>query len=236
MKTELFLHASKFQGFNDRNGIFLCGYEWGGDDGGDNPDLVDRLRNIQHTFSNKALANGNVALNWKYDRNIIKWFRLWGHPLSTDALGGDFEKTIVQNNWCDTQAKHMKGVDISKKLLEQKHVDNFLSIVEALRPKVIFLFGIRQIECLQSPKILSRLESIVGKCQVYKQPNIKPFPCGRKFRVGFQTFENVEVVGLPHPSGSIGMQDDYIASFKNEIGGILSEFKKSKGIKSREDG
>jgi len=228
MSLKLNTATSIFKGFNNPSGIFLCGYEWGGDPSNEAPDQ-DKLNNIPHTFSNKVPAYGDIARTWPYDKRIIKWFGLWGHPLSTQELGGDFEKTLIQTNWCDTQAINMEHVDVAKKLLDPPQIDNFIFHVKTLQPKIIFFFGIRQIDCLQRSQVFSRFEEIAGKCQKKLEFPKKPTN-GIRFRVGFQKFENIQVIALPHPSGSRGVQDLYIASFKDEIGKILSDFKTSRNL------
>lgn len=223
---ELNIGNSIFEGFNDKNGILLCGYEWGGDPSGEGPDF-DRLKSHKHTFSNKAPGYGDAILNEPYDRRLIKWFGLWGHPLSREGLGGNFEKSLIQTNWCDTQATDMRDVDVYGKLLDPLQVDNFLFHVATLEPRVIFFLGIKQLECLQHPDVLPKFERIAGKS--LGEPNFvqKPFE-GTRFKVGFQNFENIRVIALPHPSGTIGLHDSYLSLFKDEIGSILSEFKSSR--------
>jgi hypothetical protein len=200
LERQLNIATSIFPGFNDKHGILLCGYEWGGDPDAADVDLA-RLETIEHTFSNKAPAYGKEALNWRYDQRLIKWFGLWGHPLSQEGLGGDFEKTLVQSNWRDTQAPTLKDEDIEKKLLDPEQVENFLFHVERLEPRVIFFLGIKQIECLQSPKVLPGFEAIAGKRR--EEPRIvkKDHP-GRQFRVGSGFREHARdrlAASLRHP-------------------------------------
>ena len=52
---------------------------------------------------------------------------------------------------------------------------------------------------------------------------------GRRFKVYFQEFQkntgaHCQVVCFPHPSGSIGLRDGYIAQYKNLMAPIISQF------------
>ena len=224
------LGNSLFPGLNDKGGIMICGYEWGHskDDqlraaSGDAPVINP---NAITTFSNKTAAHGDKALSWPYDRRIIKWFELWGHPLSREGLGGRFEKCIVQTNWCDTQAHHLaKGY--RQKLLDPEQVKNFILHVEKLRPKLIMFMGSVLIDVLQSEQAMKPFMEIAG-IETIKLDKIQKDFQGRRFKIGFQSFENCDVVSLPHPSSARGLSDDYMALFREEIGGMIDEVRKSK--------
>jgi hypothetical protein len=43
----------------------------------------------------------------------------------------------------------------------------------------------------------------------------------RRFKVGFQRYERLVIVSLPHPTGSQGLADDYIQAFKPEMAEII---------------
>ncbi|MDR1647269.1 MAG: hypothetical protein LBR88_04430 [Zoogloeaceae bacterium] len=233
---DLNLANGLFKGFNDKNGIMLCGYEWGyskkdqENDEKSNAPALDLSKN-DAVFSNKATFYGERANGWRYDQRIIKWFALWGHPLGKEK--DDFEKTIVQTNWCNTQG-HRVEENYWEKLLAPQQVDNFLEHVRVLQPRLILFFGSQIIHILQDTRVLGRFQDIVGKIVPIDG---KPFVLrkkedfqGRKFDIGFQNFEHCKVVGLPHPNGTRGLQDDYIALFKDEIGSLIQEVKVLKHI------
>ena len=218
-----------FEGFNDKEGIMLCGYEWGFS-------KKDRerfkkaelqefgdIQELNTSFSNKI----NVFLeSFPYDERIIKWFGLWGHPLERD--NGPFEKCIIQTNWCDTQNQNMHNVNRHKKLLKCK--DNFLLHARKLMPRIIIFFGSDMIKVLNNSEVKNEFEEISGKENSKLKILQKELGNRRRFKVGFQSFENCEIISLPHPSGSHGVSDDYIALFKKEIGPILEKYKIYKGI------
>jgi len=221
---------SVFQGFNDSQGIMLCGYEWGFSKNDEKSSLInEQIRNgVPHVFSNKAAEYGPQANSWKYDQTIIKWFEIFGHKLNQQGIGGNFEKCLIQTNWCDTQNNEMSG-DYYSKLLEPTQIDNFIAHVEFFKPRIILFFGSQIIKILQNEKVLSRFIGAVGQVTeplIFKK---KPFD-GRAFNIGFESFKSCKTVCLPHPSGSHGLSDDYIKLFSSEIGNILQEFKEFKKI------
>lgn len=223
-----------FKGFNDNQGIMLCGYEWGGDEEEQDTDEITStqgvgLENLGVIFSNKAPHYGVAAESWPYDRRIRNWFKIWGHELDRNDTGGPFEKCILQTNWCDTQARNMHNQNYSDKLLDASQVKNFLSHVQFFKPRLILFFGSSMINFLNSEIVLGKFCEIMGPVTENINFPIKPFD-GKKFKVGFQSFQNCDIVSLPHPSGSRGLSDDYIALFSPEIGEKIREVKKIKQI------
>jgi hypothetical protein len=215
-----------FPGFNDKQGLMLCGYEWG--DSGDDQES-SAPQTLDCIFSNKARSYGEVANTWRYDLRIMKWFELFGCPLSREDLGGDFEKCILQTNWCDTQNPKMED-DPWVKLLESSQVDNFIYHIEKFQPRLIFFLGSPIIKILQHDTVLPRFMKTAGAITEPLKSVQQPFD-GRKFHLGFQGFENCQTVGLPHPTGSVGLSDDYIEQFAPEIGKRLRDFKAFKHIR-----
>lgn len=80
-----------FDGWNDKDGLMLCGYEWGFSKSDQDEFGVEGAprASVPHAFSNKSLEYGEVAKRWPYDRNIIKWFEFFGHKLDQSETGGD---------------------------------------------------------------------------------------------------------------------------------------------------
>lgn len=229
---ELNVANSIFPSLNDQQGIMLCGYEWG-DSKKDrenksktNQDPNSKISDC--TFSNKLLRYGDKAKNWRYDNRIIKWFELWGHPLSREGLGTDFEKCIIQTNWCNTQNHRVKG-NYYQKLTAQEQINNFLHHVGSLKPKLILFFGSQQISILQDAKVLPRFVDLVGQAESKPNSLRKEFH-GRRFYIHFQKFHHCNVVCLPHPSSTRGLSDEYIAKFREEISPLIKEVKSTKGL------
>jgi hypothetical protein len=221
-----------FKGYNDKDGIMLCGYEWGyskaDQENADYP-VLDFSKN-NAIFSNKASFYGEIAKNWRYDQRIVKWFGLWGHPLGEKKDA--FEKNLVQTNWCDTDGHHVEG-NYWNKLLAPDQIANFLKHVKELKLRLILFFGSQMIRILQDSRVIIPFQEIMGKIvPIDSQPLVilkKDFQC-KRFNVGFQNFEHCKIVGLPHASGSHGLSDGYIVLFKKEIGERIQEVKNLKHI------
>lgn len=222
---------SLFEGLNSEQGILICGYEWGNSK--KDQELVAAGARVYHgddavkTFSNKSPKYGDRAFVWPYDKRVVKWFSLWEHPLSREGLGGDFEKLIVQSNWCNSEA-HKLEKGFWKRMVTPEQVDNFILHITELRPALILFMGSKFMTALNSEDIKSKFMSVMGAETQPRTVKQKAFS-GRRFKVGFQSFEHCEIVSLPHPSSSRGLRDDYIALFKNEIGPLIGQVKANKG-------
>lgn len=234
MNKDLNLGNSIFPGLNEKRGILICGYEWGFSQedqrlfAGEATPFFDK--NAETTFSNKTPAHGDRALAWRYDKRITKWFELWGHPLSREDLGGQFEKCIVQTNWCDTEGHHI-AENYYAKLSDPAQVKNFIFHVKELDPSLVLFMGSAMIDVLQSEAVMREFVGVVGRQTSPLQKVQKEFR-GRRFRVGFQGFERCNVVSLPHPSSSRGLNNEYIQLFGAEIGNFISLVKLSKRVDS----
>lgn len=222
---------SVFPGLNDNGGIMLCGYEWGfsKNDQESLPADQHKRSGVSHVFSNKAAEYGEVANGWKYDQRIVRWFELFGHELNRVGTGEDFEKCILQTNWCDTQDHKMRG-DYWTKLLADDQVNNFIAHIDAFKPRLIFFFGSQIIKILQTNTVLPRFKQTMGEITAPLSYCKKPF-AGRTFNVAFQSFGKCKVVCFPHPSGSHGLSDNYIRLFSEEVGRLLEEFKEFRRIR-----
>lgn len=233
MAIELNIGNSLFKGLNDKRGIVICGYEWGFSkedqrlfaDGNEPP--FDPTATT--TFSNKVPAYGERALAWRYDKRIIKWFDLWGHPLSRQGLDGAFERCLVQTNWCSTQGHHIEG-NYYQKLSQEEHVENFLFHIQTLNPSIILFMGSAMIDVLQVDGVMKGFVKTAGNQLDPRPRKIQKEFAGRRFKISFQSFEHCEVVCLPHPSSSVGLRDHYISLFKEEIGEQIAQVKRAKGI------
>lgn len=223
---------SIFPGINDKNGLMICGYEWGFSEADqklyESGEEVFFDKNAITTFSNKSPAHGERAFTWKYDKRVVKWFGLWGHPLSRDGLGGIFEKLILQTNWCNTEGYKIEE-NYHKKLTNQEQIENFISHIKEFEPSLILFMGSEIINILQDPSVKQRFEEILGLSESPPIKVQKPYS-DRQFKIGFQKFGKCQVISLPHPSSSRGLKDDYIQMFAPEIGQFITELKIKKGI------
>jgi hypothetical protein len=234
MSSDLNITNSIFKGFNDKNGLMICGYEHGHSisDQERNKNTTGPFHNteLECTFANQTPRFGEVAKTWPYQKTIKKWFSSWGFPLDENGLGGNLEKSIILTNWANTQG-HKMGIEtkISSKLLSDEQVDNFLLHIDSFRPRVLLLMGSQLIHCLNNQKVISRFEAIVGKRVSIAKSIQQDMAEGRRFKVYFQEFQknagaHCQVVCFPHPSGSIGLRDGYIAQYKKLMAPIISQF------------
>ena len=218
---------SIFPGFNDKNGIIICGYEYGYSK---NDQLLEKTAK---DFVEEELSKINTfyqkskIFNSPYDLKIIKWFRFFGNPLGVSEGNSDFDKCILQTNWCDTQDTNVKEYE---KFLLDENISNFVSHMIEFSPSVLIFMGSKQIDYLQNEKVKKPIEDFFGKEISPLRKEIKEFKefKGRKFKIGFQQFERLKIVSFPHPSGSRGLTDEYIKLFSTPINEILSDYKLSK--------
>ena len=229
---ELNIGNSIFPRLNDKHGLMICGYEWGFSEKDqrmvESGEEIFFDKDAVTVFPNKSPAHGKRAFSWKYDNRVIKWFSLWGHPLSREALGGDFEKCLVQTNWCNTEG-HKIDEDYYHKLTNSEQLENFIFHIKELEPSLILFMGSEMINILQDKNVMKLFSEVMGNPESPPTKSQKPFS-GRQFKIGFQSFTKCEVISLPHPSSSRGLSDDYISLFADEIGGLITGLKLRKGI------
>lgn len=208
---------------NIRNGLMICGINWGGDASGDAP------RHAPSFFSDHA------ANRFPYRNRILTWFSLFGHPLQTVAgREGGFERSIVQTNWLDTQSPNMQG-----KALHHEFVGNWENMahhLDALRPRLILFLSATLLDALNSPGIFPEAQHILGCADrpLFLQKEVTSH--GRRlkrFRVGMQDFEHTSVIALPHPTGSKGLSNEYISAFAPEISAHIANYKESRNFVTR---
>lgn len=221
------LGNSVFPEFNDKNGLMICGYEWGHSKHDkhleeNHKEALDKKKNEINTFFQKSGTYSSP-----YDLRIIKWFNIFGHSLGENNGESSFDKCILQTNWCDDQGTY---VDDYSKFLSKENTENFLSTVQKFQPSILLFMGAKQIHYLQTQEIKPRFMEIFG--DEVQQPEIKQKSSfeGRKFKITFQTFDRINIISFPHPSGSRGLKDDYIRLFSEEVGEVLNKYRKWKRV------
>ncbi|AFI03669.1 hypothetical protein [Helicobacter cetorum] len=206
--------------FNKKHGLVICGLNHG-------VGVYEDPDNVNAEFIKKVSEEEQsyyfATIPFRFQRRITGWFGLWDCALeSEEEKMGAFEKSLININWVDTKSKNFDD-----ELIE--HKDNFLQYIEVLEPKLLFFFGIDMLRALNDERIKPYVENFLGKAK--NEPNYitKPFE-GKSFRVGFQSFEKCEVVAFPHPTGTIGLSDEYIALFKDDIKPLIENYRKFKGV------
>jgi len=218
---------SIFPGFNDQGGIMICGYEWGHS----SKDVELESDPERHAVAMERLAATQTfsSKGWDspYDRRIHKWFSMFGHPLGENGGFSALDKCILQTNWCDDMGNHISDYE---KFLSDENSANFLGILREFRPSLLIFMGIKQIEYLQDLKIKSTVEDLFGPEKSPLRFDRNEDHEGKKFRIAFQEFQNLNIMALPHPSGSMGLSDAYIHHYATEIGNQISRYKEAKGL------
>ena len=157
----------------------------------------------------------------------MKWFSLWGYNL-TDSIddAGDFEKSIVQTNWLQTCSNNMDGINTQQACIQD--CDSFLQTCEFLNPKILMLFSKELFLAFNSDSLKPKVQSIFGnkinKAEWLQKNVVVDGKECIKFKVGFQKYEGLNVISLPHATSARGLSDDYIASFKPEISQIINNW------------
>lgn len=223
------LGNSIFQGFNDKNGLMICGYEYGYSKRDEQRDkyyqsdkLIDGKKDVIFTFTNKEVFLGEGFWAIRYDNRIAKWFELWGHSLDRTELGGNFEKSIMQTNISPTANK---SVEDYGKIAE--NFDYLITHFEVLQPSLVLFMGRKLTDFINRQDNYEKFIKVVGN-EVGQRQMVQKEVGG--FKVFFQDFEKCRTVCFPHPSGTRGLRDNYIAQFKPEMDKLLQEYKQKRGF------
>lgn len=131
-------------------GILICGINWGGKQS----DLVE-IDNTQKSFFSAPMYIG------KFHNRILKWFELWGHPLSANEIEiGKFEKSIIYTNWLSTKSPNFNG-NIYNDCVSNREL--FLSMIEYLKPGLIFFLSTKLHESLNSSDCILSVTKSLGR-------------------------------------------------------------------------
>lgn len=205
---------------NREGGLLLCGLNHGYSKEDERQDAAG----IDRSDSSKSFFSDGEVNDYPFRNRIISWFSLWGYELARNKeKAGGFERSIVQTNWLQTCSNNMHGINTQQACIEDN--ESFFQTCDELRPCVIFFFGRELLLAFISPMLNTKVESIFGarKGEVrWHQKDIffndKP---RRRFRFGFQQYEKLAVVSLPHATGAQGVADDYIEAFRPEMSNVI---------------
>ncbi len=216
---ELLVHT--LIGDENKNGsLLLCGLNHGNSKEDERQDSVGINRSDEH----KSFFSDKTVNDYHFRNNIVKWFALWGYDLEDNtANAGMFEKSIVQTNWLQTCSNNMNDINKQQACIDDSN--SFIKTCQEIRPSLIFFFSQELLWAFNSNHLSTKVESIFGKKQgsiVCKQKDViyngKP---RRKFKFCFQSYENLNIVSMPHATGAQGVADDYIEAFKPEMREII---------------
>lgn len=216
--------ATKLFPESRQGGLMICGINWGGapDEG-----YVWSRDVTGDSFFSDARFN-----DFPYRNRLLKWFELFGHSLATsEDKAGEFEKSIVQTNWLRSQSPNMRDKDLNAECVSEW--GNFEFHIARLQPKLLMFMGVQLLDILNSPACAGPAERLLGPGGAPKW-EIRDVRAGssalRALRVGFQKRERAQIVAFPHPTGTVGLSDDYIAAFFDVVSPLISQFKAERGF------
>lgn len=205
---------------NSEGGLLLCGLNHGYSKEDERQDAAG----IDRSDSSKSFFSDGEVNNYPFRNRIVSWFSLWGFDLAgRSEIAGAFERSLIQTNWLQSCSNNMDGINTQQACIEDN--ESFILTCETLKPEIIFFFGRELYFAFSSPALREKVEPIFGarlgetgwlQKDVYF--NGKP---RRRLRFGFQQYEKLTVVVLPHATGAQGVASDYIEAFKPEMAGVI---------------
>ena len=219
MLDKLNLGNSLFEGFNDKRGVMLCGYEFGESSLNKDVDSTKFNTHATFTFFDKSPKFNNV-LHAPYDDNIKKWvLKLW--DLNNPVIPS-FDKYFIQTNLAVGSQNKKSDFDAYK-----ANDESFIEHLSCLEPSIIIFFGSELAHHFHRIKQDFRINKILGNETESKkviQHDIKSEngKFYRRFKITFFTFDKCRVVVFPNAGGARGIADAYISSFKDEMKSIFS--------------
>ena len=211
---------------NSDSGLMICGINWGG---AEDSDYVWSRDILGDSFFSDRRFN-----DYPYRNRVVRWFERLGHPLASDvAAAGPFERSIVQTNWMRSQAPNMHGRDLHAECVREW--GNFEFHVQRLRPRLIVFMSVQLLEVLNSPPCIGGARRLFGSeapVDVQTRDLVRGEKRHKRFRVASQKFERAHCLALPHPTGTRGLSDDYVAAFADVIDPLLRQYKSQRGFAS----
>lgn len=196
---------------NLKYGIMVCGINYGEsrDD-----EKCENLSLAAPPEKQSFFSDLSVRKTDRFRNRIVKWLKNWGLELETaPGKEGPLERRFFQCNWLDTQSRSMKDGDYQITFSTLiKESDGFLALLSERKPSVIFFGGSI---LMDAAGCIPKFADILGapseeKIYFGDLPGYR----GRRFRVRVRNFGSSIIIGLPHPTGSLGLSDRYMASIK----------------------
>jgi hypothetical protein len=219
---------------NSQGGLLICGINHG-------HSLEDERKEaagIDRSDKHKSFFSDAEVCDDIFRNRIATCFELWGHKLHSDKqLASVFEKSLIRINWLNTVSREFKNIDCRRACIDD-HSD-FIEVATLLRPKLIFFFGSGLLPAFTSNELHEKITGIfgspLGQTSYLQKEVVFEGRKRRRFRFGFQNYENLAIVSCPHATGSQGLANDYIAAFKPEISQIIGSWweKHSQALQQR---
>lgn len=135
---------------------------------------------------------------------LIKWFTLWGIPLSRSTSNPTWlEAHTAEVVWCDAAPAHLHGPQTVKYYVETG--DRVVNAIKASEPKVILVLSAYLYEAMASDPLASRITEVIGKAKSAPRRIT-----AMRLKAMEQTFEHARMLILPTPSKNT--TDDYVQS------------------------
>jgi hypothetical protein len=205
---------------NRLGGLMLCGINHGYSKQDEILDAsgVDRADPHKSFFSDKAVND------YRMRNRIVEWFRLWGYNLAaTKDAAGIFDKSLVQTNWLQSVTNNVADLNVRAACISDS--ESFLHTCETLKPKILFFFSKELLWAFTSQELSAKVQAIFGapvtETKWLQQEIAENGKILTRFKIGMAEYENLKIVSLPHPTGSKGLADNYIAAFKPHIASLV---------------
>lgn len=196
---------------NSSGGIMLCGINFGLSI----EDERNELSGSEVLTEEKSFFSDEIVNNSRFKKTIIKWFDLWGMPLTSDpdALG-NLEKSIFQTNWLNTQSRSTTSEDKIDRNYLAHNAKSFINLLRERKPRIIIFFSVDLLEAINFSIIRDEIESILGPWPGKATTHPSPLTNyqGKKLKVMTQDYPQTKIIALPHPQAH-GLTDEYIGSF-----------------------
>lgn len=201
---------------NLHGGVMACGIDFGFS----KADEEDEAQSASVQVELKSFfSDVSVRKSDKFRQRVLSWLALWGAGLNSelDKVTSN-ERSYFQTNWLDEQNRSNDG----PVGLLVNNCNGILELIEDRKPRLIIFCGANLIEALNDVSIRERVEVILGKrpgnAFAYQRP---PINGGKQFKVLVQKWPNTTVVSIPHPTGTRGVQDTYMAQFEDVLRPLL---------------
>lgn len=200
-----------------KNGILLCGINWGGRD---DDAMAAQVRRRASFFSDGA------AGTYRYKERILRWFELWDQPLAIHASeAGPRERSIAQANWLAERSERSEHRSQAAYLLD--HFGEFLAVIEVQRPRLTFFFGaclgLALEKALRDEAKKEALEKTLGPLVELPGSIVRETPNGKRAKLHRVRFARSLFLCFPHPTGAFGLTNEEVACFGPEVRAALAE-------------
>ena len=140
---------------------------------------------------------------------LVKWFTLWGIPLSGSTNNPTWlEAHTTEVIWCDSVPPELHGPQTIKYFA--RNGDRVAQIIEETRPKLIIVLSAYLYEAMSTGELAERITAVIGKARTAPRriTNLR-------LKAMEQKFERANMLILPTPSKNT--TDDYVRSLSAAV-------------------